>query len=113
MRPIHCMLALMLSIPMGCNDGKARERAIAEWKRQEAAVERALSSGPSTVEDFEQATLFFWKLTGISIGSDLTPLGFLPNRYTAQDLEKVKVWCRRNCDRLYWDEKSNSVLVEK
>jgi hypothetical protein len=101
---------IILLVLFGCKEREARERALVEWRRNEAAVERSLH-GPSVVEDFEQATMFFWKLTGISIRSELTPLGFFPNRYTAQDLERVKKWCRRNCDRIYWDEKSQSVRV--
>lgn len=94
-----------------CGVDVSHERALSEWRRNEEIVDVAIREGRSDADQYLQSVIFFGRVTGLSISGNASTFGLLPDKNTARDFLKVKEWCKRNCQNLYWDEKSQSVKV--
>lgn len=98
-------------ITLSCVDAGLHERALLEWKKNEEVVENAVKGKRFDPDRYAASVLFLHDITDITIRSDGTSFGLLPNQYTSQDLALVKKWCKKNCRKLYWDEVSHSVRI--
>lgn len=115
-RLIVTLLAyLVITAVLACRSGlsdmrqDANQRAVAEWNRNMAILERGLSGGPLRGVEFESACLFFEHLTSIPIRGNGTPVGYLPTAETREDVESLKQWFANNREVLFWNERSKQV----
>jgi hypothetical protein len=107
------MYAFVAVIVMACGVNRSHEKALSEWRRNEKIVDVAIKGGQFDPDRYLQAAIFFHEVTGLIIRGNAGTLGFLPDRYSAQDFAQVKKWCKKNCQNLYWDEKTHSVKVPR
>ncbi len=112
---VSSMLRLMLiSLLVCCADGRSRSNSAddslieAEWNRNVAAIEAAVNGGSVTEEEFAKACLFFERLTGISVSTDMTYVGMVATDDTGNDLLQVKQWLKTYKHQLCWNSSSQT-----
>ena len=106
-------LTLAVLAAASCRASESHQKALSEWKRNEKIIETAVKQGKSSEDTYLQANIFFYDVTGIAMSGNATTFGLVPDEHTAKDLERIKKWCSMHCQKLYWDEKSNSVKYAK
>lgn len=111
------LMGSLLIIGASCGGGRTfekppqrDEKALGEWRRNEAIVMQAVE-GLSDPDELLKAVNFFQDLTGITVRGNTTTFGLTPDQHTKPDLEKLRRWYRRNHARLFWDDATNSVKL--
>jgi len=96
---------------LGCDASRSHEKALSEWRRNEAILNVAIKQGDFDSDQYFRSIIFFQTTTGIVIRGNGSTLGLVPNQDTTQDIRSIKRWCEINCRNLYWDKKTNSVKL--
>lgn len=109
-------LVLLLALAaLGCSpsDEKISHReAQQEWARHEKTLERLASRQRVTIKEFDDAVRFFVPLTGIEVPATQGAIvDIYPTAETTEALPELRRWYADNEERLYWDERSQSVQL--
>jgi hypothetical protein len=83
----------------------------AVWQGHEEAFQEAMR-GYQKNDNFEQACVFFERLTGLKMHVELSTIGFLTTPESANDLARLRAWYRINKHRLFWDESTQAVRIK-
>lgn len=89
-----------------------RRKAREIWREHERVIVDAAQGRHVGSNELWDASLFFWRLTGIDVPSDHSSvIDAIPNKRTGLAAEPLRRWYQENKYRLYWDEKSGEVLL--
>ena len=123
-RPVHALLACCILLtavlaggcttkvkPYECGDLLAAEPVDAEqlWECNREIMVRVAKRKKFTIQEFENAAMFFERLTGIPADSRSTPVGPVPGKGSKNDLRKWDAW--REEHRIRWDPSAGKVTV--
>lgn len=105
---------LVLSL-LACQSKREAERARIEreWLRHEQVFVELRERREVSIGDFNEACLFFSRLTNVNIQVDHDPfVDCVATRDSHKALEGLREWYRLNKHRLAWDEKAKTVTIQ-
>lgn len=101
-----------VKVRLEAREAAAQDKAQAIWGAHLSVVDAAAKGKEIDPNAFREARHFFEELTGITVPEDASPLiDWSPDGETLTVAEPLRSWCDVNCDRLYWDEVSQTVRV--
>ena len=106
---ILAILFVASSLLQGCSRVDPRVEHV--WLEHEQTVEKALGNEPISLDEFDEACLFFQNLTGIPARVELNYLGAMPTHHTPEDLLLWREWYEDHKYKLYWNERTGTVGV--
>lgn len=108
---IYLLVLFASCKPKVCSDPSACKEVERELLVVKNYIDHKITYAPYPGRNTGEAIDFFGKLTGIetdSTGGDLGPIS-----PTANDYKRWSNWYEDNKDKLYWDAKSQKVMVKK
>lgn len=89
-----------------------QREAHAIWHEHERVISDIAEGKRVDLEAFEEAVIFFWKLTRVTVPSNHSTFIYaMPTKETATALEPLRRWYAENKSRLYWDEERGEVRL--
>ncbi len=103
-------LVLILAWNRQCTAPQRQAREI--WHEHERVISDIAKRERVDLEAYEEAVIFFEKLTRITVPSNHSPFVYaMPTKDTATALEPLRRWYHENRSRLYWDEELGEVRL--
>jgi hypothetical protein len=107
-------MGALLVVAAGCprwQESFASQQIKVEWDRHANVIEAVLAGKEDVTGDYLVACIFFERLTGISIRGEMNYDGWMPNKHSKEDFERVKEWYVKNHGKLCWNSNTKSVVL--